>query len=63
MRKLKHLATRQPKDVPQRPEKIAAAVDMNNRSAFVAALEKRMDDLPAAQAARVRRVIQQAPAL
>jgi hypothetical protein len=31
MRKLKHLATRQPKDVPQRPEKIAAAVDVNNR--------------------------------
>jgi hypothetical protein len=56
---LKHLAACRPKDVPQRAEKIAAAVDASNRAAFVAALEKRMVDLSAAQAARVKKVIKQ----
>ena len=54
---LKHLATCRPKDVPQRAEKIAAAVDAGNRDAFVAGLQKRSPDLSAAQAARVKRVI------
>ncbi len=57
---LQHLATCRPKDVPQRAEKIAAAVDEANRAAFVAALEKRMGELSTAQAARVRKVIKQA---
>ncbi len=56
---LKHLATCRPKDVPQRAEKIALAVDAGNRPAFVAALEKRIHDLSGAQAVRVRRVIKQ----
>jgi hypothetical protein len=56
---LKHLAACRPKDVPQRAEKTAAAVDASNRAAFVAALEKRMEDLSAAQAARVKKVIKQ----
>jgi hypothetical protein len=54
---LQHLAACRPKDVPQRAEKIAAAVDANNRRAFVETLERRMGDLSGAQAARVRRMI------
>ena len=59
---LKHLATCRPKDVPQRAEKIAAAVDAGNRAAFVAALEKRLPELSAAQAARVKKLIKLAAA-
>ena len=54
---LKHLATCRPTDVPQRAEKIAAAMDAGNRAAFVAALEKRLPELSAAQVARVKKVI------
>jgi hypothetical protein len=56
---LKHLATCRPKDVPQRAEKIAAAVDAGNWQAFAAALEKQLDDLSAAQAQRVKRMLKQ----
>jgi hypothetical protein len=56
---LKHLGACRPKDVPQRVEKIAVAVDASNRAAFVAALEKRMGDLSTAQAARVKKMIKQ----
>ena len=59
---LKHLATCRPKDVPQRAEKIAAAVDAGQRAAFVGALEKRLPDLSTAQARRVKKVIQQVSA-
>ncbi len=59
---LQHLATCRPKDVPQRAEKIAAAADAGNRAAFVAALEKRLPELSAAQAARVKKVIKRAAA-
>ena len=59
---LKHLAACRPKHVPQRAEKIAPAADASNRAAFVAALEKRMGELSAAQAARVKKVIKQAGA-
>jgi hypothetical protein len=54
---LKHLATCRPKDVPQHSEKIAVAVTAANRAEFVRALERRMKELTATQAARVRRVI------
>ena len=54
---LKHLAACRPKDVPQRAEKIVAAVDAGNQAAFVAALEKRQGELSNAQAARVKKVI------
>ncbi len=54
---LQHLNTCRPKDVPQRSEKIAAAVDASNQAAFVATLQKRMGDLSTAQAARVKKVI------
>jgi hypothetical protein len=54
---LEHLGACRPKEVPQRAEKIAAAVDAGNRAAFVAVLEKRRGDLSAAQAARVKKII------
>ena len=60
---LEHLGACRPKDVPQRAEKIAAAVDAGSRAAFVAALEERMGDLSGAQAARVRKVIKQVSSL
>jgi hypothetical protein len=56
---LQHLGACRPKDVPQRAEKIAVAVDAGKRAAFVAALEKRMGDLSSAQAGRVKKVIKQ----
>ena len=60
---LLHLGACRPKDVPQRAEKIALAVNAGNRAAFVAALEKRMGDLSKAQAARVKKVIKQVSTL
>ena len=56
---LRHLADCRPKDVPQRAEKIAAAVDAAQRAAFVAALEQRRGELSNAQAARVNKVIKE----
>ena len=50
-----------PKDVPQDAEKIAVAVDASSRDEFIGVLEARLPDLSATQAARVRRVIKQAP--
>jgi len=55
---LEHLAGCRPKDAPQRAEKVAAAVGPANRAAFAAVLDRRMADLSAAQAARVRKVRQ-----
>jgi len=60
---LKHLADCRPKDVPQRAEKIAAAVESSNRAAFVAALEKRQGELSNAQAARVKKVVKAVQAI
>lgn len=54
---LEHLRTCRPKEVPQHAEKIGVAVDESNRSEFVAVLEKRMEDMGPAQAARVRKLI------
>ncbi|MBN2548448.1 MAG: hypothetical protein JXB15_04785 [Anaerolineales bacterium] len=54
---LEHLRTCRPKDVPQHAEKILPAVDSENRSAFIAILETRLEDISAAQAARIRKVI------
>jgi hypothetical protein len=57
---LKHLQTCRPQDVPQHAEHVVVAVSAKNRAAFVGVLEKRMKDLSASQATRVRRVIKQA---
>jgi hypothetical protein len=57
---LEHLRTCRPKDVPQHSEKTLSAVNPENKAAFVAALEKRLEDLQGAQLKRVQKVIQQA---
>ena len=57
---LEHLRTCRPKDVAQHSEKTLPAVDAGNAAAFVAVLEKRMEDLQGAQVKRVEKVIRQA---
>lgn len=57
---LKHLETCRPKDVPQHAEKIMAAVNASNKDEFIKVLKKRMDDLTASQAARLKRVVKKA---
>jgi hypothetical protein len=56
---LHHLETCRPKDVPQHAEKAAVAVNARNKPKFVAVLEKRLVDLSASQAARVKKVIKE----
>ena len=60
---LQRLASARPKDVPQHSEQSLPAVDTANRAAFIKTLQKRMEDLSPAQAARVKKVIKQAEAL
>jgi hypothetical protein len=57
---VEHLATCRPKDVPQHAEKILIAVSAENKGAFINTLERRMDDMNATQAKRVRKVIKDA---
>lgn len=57
---LDHLRSCRPKDVPQHSEKSLPTVDTSNKSDFIAVLEKRMEDLSASQATRVRKVIKAA---
>jgi hypothetical protein len=57
---LEHLRTCRPKDVPQHSEKSLPAVDASNKAVFMAVLEKRVEDLSAAQITRVRKVIKAA---
>lgn len=56
---LQTLANCRPKEVPQYAESCAVAVNAKNRAAFIQVLETRLSDMPAARAARVRRVIKQ----
>ena len=56
---LRHLQTCRPKDVPQHAESILLAVDPPNRDAYIQTLENRMQDMNAAQAARVKKVIKE----
>lgn len=57
---LEHLRTCRPKDVPQHAEKIVVAVDASRRDEFIRTLERRLPDLSASQAARIKRVIKRA---
>jgi hypothetical protein len=57
---LDHLKTCRPKDVPQHAEKTLIAVGAENKEAFIAVLEKRMEDMAGTQAKRVRKVIKEA---
>jgi hypothetical protein len=60
---LKRLQTCRPKDVAQHSEKTLPAVTAANKTKFIAALEKRMEDLSGPALARVKKVIKQASAL
>jgi hypothetical protein len=57
---LEHLRTCRPKDVPQHSERILPAVNSTNKTQFVAALEKRMEDLSGPGLSRVKKVIREA---
>ena len=57
---LEHLRTCRPKDVPQHAERVAAAVNVENRAAFIQVIEKRMEDMAASQVTRLKRLIKQA---
>lgn len=57
---LNHLQTCRPKDVAQHAEKSLPAVNAFNKAEFIAALEKRMDDLSGAGLARVKKVVKAA---
>lgn len=57
---LKHLETCRPKDVPQHAEKTLAAVTARNKREFIAVLEKRLGEMAASQAARIRKVMKEA---
>ena len=57
---LKHLQTCRPKDVAQHSEKTLPAVNAANKGKFIAALEKRMEDLSGSALARAKKVIKQA---
>ena len=57
---LAHLESCRSKDVPQHAESSLVAVNPGNVAEFTALLEKRLPSLSGSQAARVRKVIQQA---
>jgi hypothetical protein len=57
---LEHLRTCRPKDMPQHCEKILPAVTAENKADFIAALEKRVEDMLGSQVARVKKAIKQA---
>jgi len=57
---LEHLQTCRPKDVAQHAEKSLVAVNADNKHDFIAVLEKRMEDLSAAQTKRIKKVIKEA---
>ena len=57
---LSHLKTCRPKDLAQHAEKTLPAANAGNRAGFVAALEKRMEDVSGSGLSRLKRVIKQA---
>jgi hypothetical protein len=57
---LQHLETCRPKEVPQHAEKILAAVNANNKDAFMRVLVKRIGDMTGSQTSRIKKVIKEA---
>ena len=54
---LAHLKSCRPKDAPQRAEAVLAAVDRENRDAFVEVIDARMGEMRPTQEKRLRKVI------
>jgi len=57
---LEHLTTCRPKDVPQHGEKILAAVNADNKTAFIDVINNRMTDMKSSQIKRLKKVIGEA---
>ncbi len=60
---LKHLKTCRAKDLPQRAEKVIAAVNVSDRSQFAALLNRRMKEMSGPASTRLKRVLKQAESL
>jgi hypothetical protein len=57
---LDHLKTCRPKEVPQHAEKSLPAVTAGDKSDFIRVLEKRLEEMTASQATRVKKIIKTA---
>jgi len=57
---LEHIKTCRPKEVPQHAEKSLLAVTAGNKLDFIRVLEKRLEDMTASQAARLKKIIKAA---
>ncbi len=57
---LDHLKTCRIKEVPQHAEKSLPAIRMDNKSDFIHVLEKRLEEMTASQAARLKKIIKAA---
>ena len=57
---LDHLKNCRPKEVPQHAEKSLPAIAADNKSDFIHVLEKRLEEMTASQAARLKKIIKSA---
>ena len=57
---LNHLKTCRPKEVPQHAEKSLPAIAADNKSDFIRLLEKRLKEMTASQAARLKKIMKAA---
>jgi len=57
---LEHLAACRPKDLPQHGENILVAVNAENKSAFIDAINSRMTGMRSSQIKRLKKVIGEA---
>jgi hypothetical protein len=57
---LDHLKNCRPKEVPQHAEKSLPAIAADNKSDFIHVLEKRLEEMTASQAARLKKIIKAA---
>ena len=57
---LDHLKNCRPKEVPQHAEKSLPAVTTGNKSDFIQVLDKRLEDMSASQAVRLKKIIKAA---
>jgi hypothetical protein len=57
---LDHLKSCRPREVPQHAEKSLPAIKADNKSDFIRVLEKRLEEMSASQAARLKKIIKAA---